>query len=259
MHKEHAMKLLETRKVVKRGYEPGWDTYRDVEVKRPAKAGKVLIGLASLALAWVAVSDRLVDIAGDASTAKEVPAATVNANARAEAEAKYNKVFMQAPPAGKFALQYLTETKVVTRVRSIEPNNGNGLAGYLTGNFGSGGEHTHIRTVFNDGCLNKTAYDINGGDISGVITGLFANGEVSGEVPTAAANPYWDPEKPDELVIQSGHSKSRDLHFKGVTEGRQLVPADQQTKNVLATFGCEVGVRGAEEVNEYTLSSEWIK
>lgn len=240
-----------TKEVTKDDYEGG--TYQGRE---STVFGKVVFSIAGIAALYGVFSDKYLDVLGDRNTAKAIPEDVRREEASVVADQQYKRTFQSASPAGKFALQYLTTTNVVRSVRNSEPNNGSGPLGFLTGTVLN--DTDYIQVSFGDGCLNKTAYDINGGDITGLIRGAFVSGEIQGDIPTAAANPYVDSNTPDVLTIQSGHANSRDLRFKGVIEGSGLTPADQQTEDVLQTFGCIANARSSSNVNKNTPSSPWI-
>lgn len=142
--------------------------------------------------------------------------------AEAYAKKDYDQTWAKASPAGKFIMQYLAHSQVV-----------------ILGDTSHDNRYDYHGFVFSNGCLQNTAYDIAGGRINGSFSGLFSSGSINGRVPTAAADAYVDVRKPDILTIQSGHAQSHDLRFKGV-EGStdHLTPLDQQTRNVLATYGC---------------------
>lgn len=157
-----------------------------------------------------------------------------------------------------YALLYLTESKIITTVRKNEPNNGSGVAGLVTGVDQDNQNYEFTR---GDDCLNNTAYDIDGGNIEGIITGISVDGYVEGEVPTAAAYAAIDDTNPNILIVSSGHADSIDLRFSGLTEGARLMPLDAQTQNILDTYGCYTS--NSSEPVETTLppsrSSTWIK
>lgn len=235
------------------------DRYEDVKVLTPL--GKVVVAAVSIPALGAAFygifADRYMDVLGDVNTGEAIPADVVTNEARERAEVKYAAAYDAAPDTGKYALQYLTPTEVVIDTRIHEPNNGTGLLGLVTGTvYGDTGYESF---TFNDGCLSNTAWDTNGGDIAGAVRGLFVTGEVEGSVPTAAANPYVDYENdPDVIVIESGHSNSKDLRFTGLVEGNELVPADAQTRNILRAHGCDTGETSNSRVDALTDSSPWI-
>lgn len=205
-----------------------------------------LTACVSLAVAgYFGFSNKYMDIEGDAP--KKLPVAP----AQVVAQNRYNQTFQAAPPAGKFALQYLTSTDVAERGNT----DGNSFAGE------AGSSREDYQFHFNNGCLANTAYDIDGGKTEGTITGLFTRGEVHGDVPTAAANAYTDSDNPDELVVESGHAGSKVLRFTGVENGTELQPADQQTEDVLETYGCKTGLTSYSKVGQDgygSNSSPWV-
>ncbi len=232
--------------------------YRSVDVRRPTLLGYTLLALASIPVMGAVVSDKYMDIFGDKNTAQDIPTAVINDSVLRKSDEAYQRTYDAASPSGKFALQYLTSSDYETTERVHETNNGSSILGFFTGGYH---ENSNFIVTTNNGCLNKTSYDIDGGDISGTITGLFVNGSVQGEIPTAAASAFVDSSNPDELIVASGNTKSRDLRFTGLTEGNSLTPADQQTKDVLNTYGCKLGVQNGPAVTDgYSdETSPWIK
>jgi hypothetical protein len=144
-------------------------------------------------------------------------------------------------------LQYLRSTTVLTP----EYVHDTGLISAIETDFGA----SRYQIQINNGCLEKTAYDIAGGSLSGSWSGLFSGGSFSGNVPTAAAYAYVNSEHPNDLTIESGHSNSINLHFTGADEGQELIPADQQTRNVLDTYGCRTGVAGLSRIDAQGMTS----
>ena len=148
------------------------------------------------------------------------------------AEQKYEQAYQGASPAGKFALQYLNRTEVV-----LWKDDGSALES-------DAGHKWDI--IVNNGCLGGSAYNVNGGSINASANaGSFlssASANVNAQVPAAAAYAYVNNKQPDSLIIHSGHVNSVDLHFTGVEGDSALAPADQQTLNVLDTYGCKLGI-----------------
>lgn len=170
---------------------------------------------------------------------------------------RYDEAFHRASPAGKFVLQYIQTTEVTQT--KYEGNHGL-IAAFHEGADGHMGNDYVYAVKINNACLQNTAYDIAGGTVKGPLNGLFSSGGVDGRVPTAAAYAEVNPDNPDELIVQSGHDNSKDLHFSGLTEGNALVSADDQTKNALATYGCETGVMKVTSPNTiYDQSSPYIR
>jgi hypothetical protein len=167
----------------------------------------------------------------------------------AEAKQTYLRAFHKASPAGKFVMQYLTPGQI--RIKGYQHN-----TGIISGLWHK--DDSDYMVTINNACLDKTAYDVAGGSIKGSYRGIFSSGVVSGDVPTAAAYAYQDSDNPDELLIRSGHTDSKDLHFTGLINGGQLVPEDQQTKDVLSTYGCAVGVREAREAAFGERTSDYL-
>lgn len=171
--------------------------------------------------------------------------------------AKYDDAFHRASPAAKFVLQYL-------RTTTVDVNVGEYSDGDVIGTSDSY-EHAYQFTL-GDTCLANSAYNISGGSIraSADASGFFtvASADVDAHIPAAAAYAYVASTKPDELVITSGHSDSRDLRFEGVTHGDALVPTDQQTRDILSTYGCvDVGGYSYDGVVDpaYYPSSNYIR
>jgi hypothetical protein len=152
-----------------------------------------------------------------------------------QALSKYDTAFTHASPAGKFITEYLRRTTVDT----TEYPHPTGLDGW--------GQGPQYQVHFNDGCLYNTAYDISGGSIHATIEGLFSYANISGNSPSAAAFAEINPQNPDDLIVQSGHTNSVNLMFSGLEGDKtSLTPANQQTKNILETYGCKVGVMGID-------------
>lgn len=243
-----------TRKVTRT--EQYYGRQRTVTKNEVTGFGMAVFGALGFGLAYIGLADSRLDMLGDVSRSEDVSVEAQNDEALRTAAPKYDQVYADASPAGKYALQFLTTTDVVTTVRRIEPNNGSGLLGLVSGDPD---DKIKVNTRFGDNCLANTAYDINGGNIEGLITGLFVSGSIEGEIPTAAANAYVASDSPDTLTIQSGHANSRDLSFRGLSNGSYLVPADQQTQDVLQTYGCELERAPIQEPAEWgARSSSWI-
>jgi hypothetical protein len=176
--------------------------------------------------------------------------------ASTEAQIEYDEIFENSSASGKFLLQYIEPTKInVVKYK----DNGGLIAFFHEGSEGHGGDDYVYNVSVNNGCLKSTAYDIAGGTIEGEFHGLFSSGEVNGNVPTAAAYAYVDKKDPDKLLVQSGHSNSKDLNFTGLLDGEALIPADSQTESVLETYGCETGISKVVEGSTIGLeSSPWV-
>jgi hypothetical protein len=166
-----------------------------------------------------------------------------------EAKQSYLRAFHKASPAGKFVMQYLTPGQL--RVKEYQHN-----TGIISGLWHK--DDSDYMVTINNACLDKTAYDVAGGSIKGSYSGIFSSGVISGDVPTAAAYAYQDSNNPDVLLVRSGHTDSKDLHFTGLLNGDQLVPADQQTQNVLSTYGCEVGVQEVRQAAIGEQTSDYL-
>jgi hypothetical protein len=174
--------------------------------------------------------------------------------AQNEAVARYNKIFENSSPAGKFMLQYLRTTEI-----DIKKSDDMLLFIHV------GPTSTWRQFFFNNGCLQNTAYDIAGGalNLSAESSGLFSSSSAhaEGNIPTAAAFALIDSKNPDDLIIESGHSDSVSLRFSGLEGDQPLIPANAQTENVLETYGCNTGIpSGHKEVHGYDLNntSPWV-
>jgi hypothetical protein len=198
------------------GYQ-GYSTGNLIEITkhRINKRGKMVAKLAAVALVVGTFAEQGLDVLGDRG--HKVPKAV----AEATNTAHYNKTFDAASPAGKFTLQYLRTTEVASA--SVKGEWG------FNGTFFANGFDKEVST-FNNGCLQQTAYDI------------------AGVTPTAAAFAEVNPDNSDQLAVKSGNAKSVDLHFNGLNEGHQLIPADTQTQNILETYGCKTGLQQTKVV-----------
>lgn len=152
--------------------------------------------------------------------------------ARQIADKKYVRAWDHASPAGKFLLQYL-------RVSYADVVKHKDDQFYVDSTY---------RFAFNDGCLGGTSYDIAGGEFnvsasaSGFLTSASAHAQ--GKIPAAAASAYVSNRDPNILEVQSGHDHPYVLTFSGLEGNGKLVPATQQTENVLRTWGCHEGPKG---------------
>jgi hypothetical protein len=161
-----------------------------------------------------------------------------NAEASKKAMKTYNEVYAKSSPAKRFSLQYLATPQVVIHDR---PGESGILAAIHEGSAGEIGSYFKRIVRINNSCLKNTAFDIQGGEVHGSVSG-FASGNVDGNVPTAAAEAYVDSENPDELMVRSGNPVPTVLRFSGAKFGNKLIPLDKVTRDVLATNGCESGV-----------------
>jgi hypothetical protein len=219
--------------------------------------GKLTLALVTGLTLYGLFSDSSADVLGDVNTAESIPASEVNATIDNEVADRYARTFDNASPAGRFALQYLTETDIAVEARQREANNGQGFLGWVTGD----NEDIIARVVtYRNGCLNKSSYDINGGDIEGIISGVFTSGYIQGDIPTAGASAFVDSADPDKLIVASGQANSRDLTFSGLIEGDELIPANQQTVDILDTYGCTSGTTTEPRAVDvdYAYSSPWV-
>lgn len=163
---------------------------------------------------------------------------------------KYTSAFQATSPAGKFVMQYLKHINI----DHIEYPDAHGLTAgrveaYVVGNG------AYWQTSVGNACLNNTAYDIAGGTIDFNLTydGLFSYGNASanGNIPTAAAYAEISPENHNDLIVQSGNNNSIELTFSGLEDrtAHALTPANEQTKNILATYGCSIQPITSEVLN----------
>ena len=148
-----------------------------------------------------------------------------------EAKTDYNNSFLRSSAAGKFIIEYLRKTDI--EIHEYPKNhglNGGSVANEVWG------------VHFNNGCLFNTAYDISGGRINATVEGLFTYANISGNSPAAAAYAQINPSNPNQLIIESGHSNSVNLVFDGLQTGTTLTPDNNQTENILKTYGCQTGM-----------------
>ncbi len=154
---------------------------------------------------------------------REIPE-SIAANA---AQSKFAKAFSRANPAEKFTIQFL-DTEFFDSTRYPNPQ----------GLFPS---PPVWESQYNNSCLAKSAYAINGGHINAEASGLFSYVSVSANLPAAAAYAEVNPSNSNQLIVESGHSNSINLVFNGVESGTALVPANSSTINILQTYGCQTG------------------
>lgn len=153
---------------------------------------------------------------------------------QAVAIAKYDKLYASQSPEGKFLTQYVHEIKVTA---DTEAEGGSGLIDLVSQ------RDVKKRTfTFNNACLRNSAYDTGGGYTEGSFNGFFSSGRVEGRSPTAVALAHVDRQEPDILEIRAGNDNQKVLRFSGVTGDSELEPADKRTEDVLATYGCQIGV-----------------
>ncbi len=208
----------------------GWLNTGDIVMNA---RGRTLACLAVLAAGFGVFSNEGLGAWGHGTISK------TDAVMNAEARAQYNRALRQASTAELFELRY-TDFATVSVARTAIGHSG--IVGALeTSNILS--EPTRQYTV-GDGCLNDTAYDINGGQLqfdvrySGIASTVEAN--ATGNVPTSAAQAIYNPST-HELTIKSGNTHADDLLF-GV-RGDALQPIGQTTEDVLATYGCKDAVQ----------------
>lgn len=217
------------------------DKWEKAEAVGAAVKGFLSLGGVCLALYGV-FGERALDVLGDKG--KKIS----KSEAEKAALVKYQRAYEAASPAGKFVLQYVETTKVAMSTRGSDDW---GILDALD-------NESNWQVKVNNGCLKRTAYDIAGGQIKGEFSGVFSSGYVEGDVPTAAAYAIVDEDNTNELVVQSGHSNSADLRFSGVNGTSPLKPADEQTRRVLDTYGCNDGQIQAE-IYYRAESSAYIK
>jgi len=212
--------------VMSRGF---WDQGPLMARNRLNVRGKAVATLAVLAAGFGIFSDEGLGGWGHFTTER------TNASMNKEALAKYAIALQQASPSQLFALRY-TDFAQVSVARAAKGHSG--IMGFIET---SDIEDNPVRDyTIGDGCLNDTAYDINGGQLhfnvrySGFFSSVDAN--ATGDVPTAAAQAIYNPPT-HELTIKTGSARPDDLHFD--VEGDSLKPLDQTTINILGTYGCK--------------------
>ncbi len=148
--------------------------------------------------------------------------------ARQDAESEYQNTWQQASPAGKYILQYLLATKIEEPYTEV-----------------LGGKDQNYSFLFNNGCLQNTAYNIAGDATKSYSSGVFSLASAPGSVPTAAAKARQANTNLDMLIVRSSHAGSPELHFEGIDGPGPLKPVDLQTQNVLQASNCQVGFMDA--------------
>lgn len=148
-------------------------------------------------------------------------------DSRELAKKRYQRAYRNTDPAHKFIMQYLRKSVVdVAKDR-----------------YGGGAVDKYYEFTMNDACLQSTAYDIAGGSLEMTVSmsGLFSTmkAEAHGKFPTAAANAFVDSKNPDILNIAPGREGTASLRFSGLADSSPLTPADKQTEDALATWGCK--------------------
>lgn len=187
-----------------------------------------LAGALALAGATIALfADDHIDFLGDRSKPK------TNEELIKTAQSDYDSAFVALNPAQKFTTQYSGTTEVSVGYRT----GGNGFLGTVDA-------PSTATIVFNNGCLDNTAYDIDGGEFSFSASGLFFSSAAKGDTPSAAAYAELNEANPDQVRVISGNTNSVNLTFNGVETSSSLEPADEQTQRILDTYGCKVGVQG---------------
>ncbi|HUY85062.1 MAG TPA: hypothetical protein VMU97_00940 [Candidatus Dormibacteraeota bacterium] len=147
--------------------------------------------------------------------------------AKAEATNQYDSQFQHASPVGKFALDYLRVTPI-----SVYRDTFNDGAGWHYKDY--------YEFDFGDACLASSAYNIAGGSVHASADGLMSHAQVDANTP-ADAQAYVSSTHPNQLVITASGTDIKRLTFNGVESGLELVPANQQTQDVLSTYGCQPG------------------
>jgi hypothetical protein len=211
----------------------GWGSsrgeHKDVQERYTNVRGKLALTAIIAAGVYGFFSDKGLGVMGHTTTERS------DESMLSEAQAKYKLALEKASPSQLFALRYTDSTFVPVHRTSRHHS---GIRGFMDN--ANSVELNPIRTYeVKDGCLNDTAYDINGGQLSFNVTyhGLSSTltASASGDVPTAAAQASYNPES-SVLTITSGNAHSENLHFN--LESDQLSPADSPTKNILMTYGC---------------------
>ncbi len=129
--------------------------------------------------------------------------------------AEYRDHYRTQSPAGKFALQYLMTTTIV-----VTSEGGSGIRDLMSADKKFGFD-------INNGCLEDSSYDIDGGIGS----------------PSAVATPHVDRNHPDVLTITAGKGNEEPLVFRGVIERDKLIPVGGYTEDALSsTFECQTGI-----------------
>lgn len=152
-----------------------------------------------------------------------------------EANAIYQRILQKASPSQLYELRYTDMAHIRVARTAIHHT---GLASiFEMENAGAGnGEHYAI----GDGCLNDTAFDVNGGSLHFNVEydGLFSSVEASatGDFPTAAAQVHYDPSQ-NTMIIRTGNAHPDNLDFK--IDGTKLIPEGQSTKDLLIAYGCK--------------------
>lgn len=153
-------------------------------------------------------------------------------DAQLQAQEKYDTAFTNLSPADKFTVQYAGTTTVNVDSKI----GGNGLAHAI--------EVMKSYTFeFGNGCLENTAYDINGGNIDLNAYGLFFHVSAEANIPTAMAKASIDASNPDIMHITSGDDPNSTLHFQGLQSGDAIMPVDGRTQMILDTYGCSPGLQ----------------
>lgn len=210
-----------TKRVMKRDYYDG-----DYEGTALNVNGKVVAFLAAVGLGFMMFGDGNMDMAGDSGRTRH------EREAREIVTEYYDGLYDSLSPAERFTLQFGGET--VLRVDRTPGANG------ILGAFSEANED--FIATYNNGCLESTAYDVNGGEISFSVRGLFNRVSAEGDIPTAAAFVELSSDDSDRIRVASGNTNSIDLEFTGAERGNALVPASEQTQRILDTYGCETGL-----------------
>jgi hypothetical protein len=197
------------------------------------KVGYAATGIAALIIAYFGFGEPKLRAPAPLGVATSPVDATTASKKGLE---QYSKAYSSLSPAEKFTFQYASSVDV----RVDATSGGTGLVGALT----EGAED--YRVTINNGCLDRSAYDIDGGQITGIINGLFVRGEVEGDVPTAGAFAQIEEGEPDTLTIASGNAEGVDLTFTGAAGDGPLTPANDATQRILETYGCSVGITNTQ-------------
>jgi hypothetical protein len=152
-----------------------------------------------------------------------------------EAEGKYERVFTHSDAAGKFSLQYLR-----------------GSSDRQFKDDASSGDNMQWSFTFNDHCLHNTAYDTNGGHISGSVEGFFlfggVSGSITGNIPATSIVSQAGSNPNDIEVIPDG-AHLPTLSFSGAEGLGPLEPTNTITRQILEANGCQVGITAVATID----------
>ncbi len=153
--------------------------------------------------------------------------------AQMKALSEYESIYKTSSPVGKFILQYLVK---VSFDQLIYPNASGKVANMVDGYNGSKG--MYWLTTIGSSCLKQSAYDVTAGSVEISLAQsvnskptILMPGHAYGEISST---------HPDVLVINSNQKNKPPLYFTGIKNRKaiSLAPANQETKNILTSFGC---------------------